>query len=715
MEDSPETADRFIDRELSWLSFNERVLQEAEDDSVPLLERLKFLAIFSSNLDEFFRVRVAALRTLVLLKRKKTRRLPIEPAELVDRIHQVVHLQQERFGAVFRNRILPALTELGVRLVDDPGDMPGGSEAAQAYFDERVLPLIEPAILGGGSRPFLKDHTVYLVAELWQGRGLSVGTELPSLAAVEVPSPPLPRFTNVCEVGGACYVMFLDDVIRHGLPSLFPEHEVGKAYAVKISRDADLHLDEEFSGSLREAIAKSLAKRESGMPIRFLYDQRAPHAMIRTLVTVLGLAEEDLFPGGRYHNLHDLAKLPVEGGPEHCDPPMDPLPHPALEEADSLFEVVAAKDRLLHFPYQTYDHVIDFFRQAAADPAVEEIWISLYRVADDSAIVSALIEAARAGKRVTAFVEVQARFDERANLAWTERMEEAGVATLHGTPGIKVHAKLALVCRREGDERRLYAYLATGNFNEKTARIYADHALMTADPRLTEEVLRVFRILSGGPEERPTFQHLLVAPFRLREELERLIGDEARAAESGRPAGIVAKMNSLEDPGIIRQLYAASRAGVPIRLIVRGICCLVPGVDGMSETIAARSLVDRFLEHSRIFLFHGNGEERLYLASADWMSRNLNRRVEVAFPIYDEDVREELRRVLDLQLADRRKARIIDERMENRLAAADVDPPVRCQVGTFEYLNRLLGGGEGDRSPLDYTSIPARPLEERGR
>ncbi len=698
--------DRFTDRELSWLSFNERVLQEADDPSVPLFERLKFLAIFSSNLDEFFRVRVAALRSLVLLKKKKVRKLPIKPAKLVDRIHRVVHLQQQRFGAVFRLGILPALETLGIHLVQGH-ELTGDQQTyLRRYFDRYVRPLLEPSVLGAGDSPFLKDHTVYLVAELWQGRRVLVGPEPPALAVVEVPSPPLPRFVSLPKEDGRRRVMFLDDVIRFCLPSLFPDHQLGEAYAVKVSRDADLHLDEEFSGSLRDAIAKSLKKRDSGMPIRFLYDQSAPHTMVRALKDFLRLAEEDLFPGGRYHNLHDLSSFPVEGDPKHSYPALAPLPHPTLAGPASIFETVAAKDRLLHFPYQSYGHLVDFLRQASEDASVDEIWISLYRVADDSEVVNALIEAARRGKTVSAFVEVQARFDERANLEWAERMEAAGIRTLHGSLAIKVHAKLALVRRKEEGGDELYAALATGNFNEKTARIYCDHALLTADPRLTEEVRRVFGILTGEVDRSVAFDHLLVAPFHLRDGLERLIDAEIEAAQAGRPAGIVAKMNSLEDGRMITVLYRASRAGVPIRLILRGICCLIPGVEGMSDTIVARSIVDRFLEHSRIFLFHHGGEERLYLASADWMGRNLNRRVEVAFPIYDPEVHREIMSVLRYQLLDDQKARVIEESQENRYVKKGDGPPIQCQIDTYRYLEGLLEGSAGEASTVDYTSNP---------
>ncbi len=442
------------------------------------------------------------------------------------------------------------------------------------------------------------------------------------------------------------------------------------------------------------------------MPVRFLYDQNAPHAMVRALKDFLRLAEEDLFPGGRYHNLHDLWSFPVEGDAEHSYPALEPLRHPTLDGAGSMFEIVAEKDRLLHFPYQSYDYLVDFLRQASEDDFVEEIWISLYRVADDSKVVNALIEAARRGKTVSAFVEVQARFDERANLEWAERMEAAGIRTLHGSPAIKVHAKLALVRRKEDGCDRLYAALATGNFNEKTARIYCDHALLTADLRLTEEVHRVFGILTGEVDRSANFDHLLVAPFHLRDGLERLIEDEIQAAQAGRPAGIVAKMNSLEDSRMIAALYRASRAGVPIRLVLRGICCLIPEVEGMSDTIVAHSIVDRFLEHSRIFLFHHGGEERLYLASADWMERNLDRRVEVAFPIYDQEVHGEIVRVLQYQLQDDQKARVIEGSRENQYVKKGDGPPAQCQIDTYRYLEELLEGGAEEISTVEYTSTP---------
>ena len=695
------TDERYVNRELSWLSFNERVLQEAESSSVPLLERIKFLAIFSSNLDEFFRVRVASLRSLLRLRRKKRKKKGLDPTKLLSEIHAVALAQQERFGRVFRDDILPGLQDVGVHLIGE-GEADAEDRAVmEGYFVEHVAEHLEPVILGQeDTPPFLRDHTSYLVAELQLGPGLGMGTAGPELGIVEVPSPPLPRFLSIPGTGEGPNIVFLDDVIRSNLHRVFPERLVAGAYAIKVSRDADLYLDDEFDSGLRQAIKKSLGKRATGAPIRFLYDMRSPNAIVTRLSTHFGLRRGDLIEGGRYHNLNDLAGLPVGDIPELEDAPLEPLPHPTLERGASSLDLIGAKDRLLHFPYQSYAYVLRLLQEATADPDVDAIWISLYRVSSQSEVVKALINAAENGKDVQAFVEVQARFDEELNLEWADRMERAGIHVIHGTRGIKVHAKLCLIRRKEGDARRMYALLSTGNFNEKTAHVYSDHGLMTADPRLTAEVHRVFRFLSGesadgGQKVEPEFEHLLVAPHHLRDRFNALIEAETEAARRGRPSGITAKMNSLQDRGIIDKLYEASAAGVPVRLVIRGICCLRPGVEGLSESIEVTSIVDRFLEHSRIFLFHADGAEKLYLSSADWMTRNLNRRVEVAFPIYDPDVREELFHVLDLQCADNTKARIIDEHQRNRFAQEIDGSAARGQFDTYRYLRELLADHPG--------------------
>ena len=689
------TKERYVNRELSWLSFNERVLQEAESSSVPLLERIRFLAIFSSNLDEFFRVRVASLRSLLALRRKKRKKKGLDPTALLREIHAVALAQQERFGRVFREEILPALADAGIDLVDERGVDGAHKAIIDDYFVEHVAAHLQPVIFGPeDSPPFLKDHTAYLVAELQPGSGIAMSAAIPELGVVEVASPPLPRFLSWSDPGERQCIVFLDDVIRLNLHRVFPEYQVEEAYAIKVSRDADLYLDDEFDKGLRKAIKKSLKKRETGAPIRFLYDVLTPGAMVTRLATHFRLREGDLIEGGRYHNLNDLAGLPVGDVPDLEFAPMEALPHPTLEGGAPILNLIRTKDRLLHFPYQSYGYVLRLLQDAAADPEVDAIWISLYRVSSQSEVVQALITAAENGKDVRAFVEVQARFDEELNLEWAERMEVAGIRVLHGTRGIKVHAKLCLIRRREGDTSRMYALLATGNFNEKTARVYSDHGLMTADPRLTSEVHGVFRLLFEEDVE-PEFEHLLVAPNHLRDGFNELIAAETEAARRGRRSGITAKMNSLQDRAIIDKLYEASAAGVPVRLLVRGICCLRPGVEGLSDSIEATSIVDRFLEHSRMFLFHADGAEKLYLASADWMTRNLSRRVEVAFPVYDPDVREELQQVLNLQRADNTKARIIDEHQRNAFARDTGGAMARSQFDTYRYLRELLADHSG--------------------
>lgn len=676
----------FVNRELSWLAFNERVLQEAQDPRVPLFERLKFLSIYSSNLDEFFRVRVASLRSLLRLKKKAVDKLGLHPAELLTQIHETVTAQQEEFGRIFRRNVLPELEKHGIRLVDETAVSDDQRAYLRQYFDENVRRHVHPYVLGSQRTPFLENRQVYLAVELWpKGQGLDLSAEEPRVGLVEVPSPPVERFVWIPSEDDRQHVLFLDDVVRAALPDLFSGFDVGSAYAIKLSRDAELYLDDEFGDNFVEQIRKSLKKREKGLPCRFLYDLHASYRIIAYLKEAFDLADEDLVLGGRYHNLHDLRDFPSFGLEGVKYRRMPPLPHPDLEDAPSIFDAVAQKDRVVHYPYQKFDYVRRFVEEAAQDPAVESIWITLYRTGSNSDVVNALLDAARRGKKVTAFVEVKARFDEASNLEWAEQMEAAGVRTLYSFPELKVHAKLLLVGRREDDAHRWYTYLGTGNFNEVTARVYADHGLFTADQRIAAEVRRVFSFLEGEDQE-PYFEHLLVAPFHLRKSLYRLIDGEIEAASRGDQGRILAKMNALEDEKMIRKLYEAGQAGVDVELVVRGICCLVPGVEGLSENIRAYSIVDRFLEHARLYIFHNGGDELYYLASADLMKRNLNRRVEVAFPIYDPDVRRELRQILELQRRDNTKARVIDAKQSNEYVAGSGEEPVRAQTDTYELL-----------------------------
>jgi polyphosphate kinase len=680
----------FINREISWLAFNGRVLQEAKDPRVPLLERLEFLAIFSSNLDEFFRVRVASLRSLLRLKKAKRKKLGFRPSRLLREIHRIVHLQQEAFGNILRGEILPGLGEKGIFLLDDQTLSDPQIEHLRREFEGRLREHLEPSILAEGEPPpFLTEGQIYLVAELWPALERSMAWERPEYGMVVVPSPPLPRFLLL--PGEGVNVLFLDDAIRLFLGDIFPGYEVGSAFAGKLSRDAELYLEEEFEGDLMQRIRKSLKKRETGLPSRFLYDLQAPYALIAFLKNHLGLEDEDLFPGGRYHNLQDLFKFPEPKDTEGLRrSPLPPLPHPDLAGVPSLFEALARKDRILHYPYQSMEYVLHFLEEAARDPSVDRIWITLYRVATDSRVVKALIQAAERGARVVAFVEVKARFDEARNLDWAQAMARAGVKILYDLPGLKVHAKLALISRIEGGTPRLYAYLATGNFNEKTAAVYCDHGLLTADERLTEEVKEVFRYLEGEVHE-PRCTHLLVAPFTLRKGLTDLLAAEALAARERAPSGVVLKMNSLADEGMMYALREMGRAGVPGSLIVRGICRLPLGADPETNSLRGRSIVDRFLEHARIYRFVNRGDSLLFLSSADLMKRNLDHRVEVAFPILDPDVREELEHSLHLQLSDNTKARVLDRSQKNHYVGRRAgEPRVEAQAGFYYWLEGRL-------------------------
>ncbi|MCH7532799.1 MAG: polyphosphate kinase 1 [Gemmatimonadetes bacterium] len=681
----------YVDRETSWLQFGHRVLQEASDPSVPLLERLFFCGIFSSNLDEYFRVRVASLRSLLRLGKTDVARLGISPHRLLHDIHQIVLQQQEQYGSIIGD-IFAELKTAGFARVDEGSVAAAHHDFLAELFAEQVRPLVEPFMLQGeDGPPFLDNNQVYLVIELFEKGREVLESWTPEYALLKVPSDSLPRFITLPARGDTHEVMFLDDLIRYNLDQIFPKYEVGRSYAVKLTRDAELHVEDEFEGDLVEAIRKSLKNRDRGVPSRFLYDMRTPYVLIHRLQHGLGLQEEDLVLGARYHNLKDYLGFPRFGRKDLSYPDWPTLPHPVFDGVDSVMAAVRDRDQVVHTPYQSFDHFVRFLDEAAEDPDVEELWLTVYRVARDSDVLTALIRAAHAGKNVTVFMEVQARFDEESNLHWADQLEAAGVRTLYSMQGLKVHAKIALVATRDGDERSLYAYVGTGNFNEKTAGVYADHGVYTCDERITKDVEQVFRFLAGEIEE-PTTEHLLTAPLTLRKGFYELIEREAQAAREGKPSGMTLKMNALEDKKIIKRLYDASVAGVPIEIIVRGICRLVPGVPGQSDTIRVRSILDRHLEHARIYAFHNGGDEIIYLASADWMKRNLSRRVEVALPVYDPEIKRQLRRLLDLELADNTKARWIDASGANVYVQADGKPRVRSQEAFRDFLAELAPG-----------------------
>ncbi|PLX31536.1 MAG: polyphosphate kinase 1 [Ignavibacteria bacterium] len=672
----------FFDRELSWVAFNGRVLQEAAAPSVPLYERLKFLAIYSSNLDEFFRVRVAGIRSLMSLKKSKREKLALDPAELLQRIYQAVDRQQEEFGRIFRE-LLQELEAHGVMLIREEEAL---SEKQmiflREYFREKISAFIESEILDDEDSAFLRNRALYFTVAL---RHLK-DEDRQEVGMVTIPSDACSRFIELPAPEGEHHIIFLDDAVRFNLVSLFPDHDVVGAYAIKLNRDADLHIEDEFAGDLVKKIHQALQRRETGVPARFLYDPAMPADLLTSVRKRFGLKKEDLFPGGRYHNFHDFFGFPNPLGAVVRDEELPALGYPPFDAAESMFDAVAERSHLLHFPYMRYGPVVRFLEEAASDAHVEQISITLYRVASHSAIAEALIAAAESGKKVNVFMEIKARFDEEANIYWSEKMKEAGVNVMYSFPGLKVHAKLYHIVRRESGKKRGYAFLGTGNFNEKTAGLYCDHGYFTASPEVLKEVAAVFAILAKrkvGYE----FSTLLVAQFNLRREFNRLIDREIEHAKAGRQASIIMKMNSLEDPKIIRRLYRASQAGVRITLIIRGICCLVPGVPGISETIVVRSIVDRYLEHARVYVFGNDGDEEVWLASADMMRRNLNRRIEVAFPVREADLRAEILEIIRLQLADNSKARSIDSAQMNTFIRDDSGTTVRAQVDTWRFLH----------------------------
>ena len=677
----------FYDRELSWLSFNYRVLQEAKDSSVPLYERIKFLAIYSSNLDEFFRVRVASLRSLLNLKEKSRESLPFQPRILLKKIRETVHTQQEEFGRIYREEIIPRLNKENIFLVNDQTVNESQKEFIRNFYFDKVVPFVQPILLDKNKiSTFLHNRAIYLAVRL-KSKNNSNRTGRTKLqrfryAIVEIPADKLGRFVTLPPENGKQFVMFLDDIVRINLPILLPGYNIESSFSVKLTRDAELYIDDEFSGDLVSKIKKGLSKRKTGAPSRFLYDQEMPADFLKLLQDTLQL---DLIPGGRYHNFNDFFSFPKFNKPHLEYEPLPPQHCRDLDGVVSIFDVFSKKDILLSYPYQSYGYILKFLEEAADDVNVKSIKITLYRIAEDSLVIRSLVKAVENGKDVTVFVEVKARFDEETNFASADKLEKAGVKVFFSFPGLKVHSKLCLIERVEKSKTKFYCYLSTGNFNEKTARIYTDYGLFTANQDFGKEVGKVFKFLERKSEQEK-FKHLLVAPFNLRNTLVESIDGEIKNVQEGKAAEITLKLNSLEDKKMIKKLYEASQAGVKVKMIIRGICCLVPGLKGISENIEAISIVDKFLEHSRVYIFHNNGDKKYFLSSADWMKRNLSRRVEVAFPVYDKEIQKRLQKMIDLQWNDNQKARIIDQKQSNEYKSTSEEKKIRSQYEIYKLL-----------------------------
>ena len=684
-----ENSYKYFKRDVSWLSFNYRVLLEAEDDTLPVYERIKFLSIYSSNLEEFYEIRVAEHRG-VIMKKNFTEESGDEAEEVLTEITNEVNRQQREYYRIFSEKILPELNRQNIYLYQGSEPEPFHEEFVHNFFNEEVFPFLSPVMIQAGDiRTFIRDRRLYLVIRMVKkSKRKPEGDQAPEYhyALMKIPYAKVPRFIELPQHEGKFYIMFIDDIIRANLVNIFPGYIIDSCYSIKISRDADIYLENE-KGNIVESIRKKVKKRKIGALSRFMYDRAMPDDFLSFICEAFGITRDDLVVGGRYLNLQDLAKLPNPKGKELEQKIPTPMRVPYLDEKGSVFRAVKKKDILLHFPYQSFDYLIRFLMEAAFDPKVDEIKITQYRVAENSAVINTLVSAAQNGKKVTVFVELKARFDEENNMSTAERMEQAGIRIIYSIPGLKVHAKVAVIIRKDpddGNKRRDFAYLSTGNFNEKTARVYSDMALLTCNDEIITDINKVFAVLEGKMAE-PTFRHLLVARFNMVPELIRMIHREIEHVKLGRKGRIVLKMNGLHDQNMINELYHASENGVEIDLIVRGICCLVPG-QPYSANIRITRIVDMFLEHSRIWYFYNDGKEDVYLTSADWMRRNLNRRIETAFPILVPEIKQEVIDILKIQMRDNVKACLIDEQLHNNFKHNEEPVKVRSQLAIYEYL-----------------------------
>lgn len=682
---------QYFKRDISWLSFNYRVLMEAEDDTLPIYERIKFLSIYSSNMEEFYEIRVAEHRG-VIMKKNYTDESSEEAEATLAAITNEVNWQQKEYHRVFHHVILPELERQGIHLYQDSRLEPFHEEFVRNFFNEEVFPFLAPVVIQKDDiRTFIRDRRLYLVIRMKKKKTEQEEktAESPAFQYVlmKIPFSKVPRFIELPKHEGKSYIMFIDDVIRANLSSVFIGYEIDSCYNIKISRDADIYLEDETSSTIVENIRKKLKKRKIGALSRFMYDMDMPKDFLDFLCLAFSISQEDLVMGGRYNNLQDLIKLPNPGSKELEWKSPSPMRVPYLDEMGSMVRAVKKQDVFLHFPYESFDYLIRLLMEAAFDPKVDEIKITQYRVAENSAVINTLISAAQNGKKVTVFVELKARFDEENNMSSSEKMKQAGIQIIYSIPGLKVHAKVAVILRKDdgnGRKRKDIAYLSTGNFNEKTARVYSDMALLTSNPAIVQDINKVFAILEGKLES-PTFTHLLVARFNMVPELDRMIEREIEHVRAGRKGRIILKMNGLHDTHMINSLYRASECGVEIDLIVRGICCLIPNRP-YSRNIRITRIVDMFLEHSRVWYFYNDGEEEVYLASADWMRRNLNRRIETAFPVLDASIRQMIIDILHIQLKDNVKACWIDEKLQNVPKKDDSPVKVRAQMEIFNYL-----------------------------
>lgn len=677
----------YFNRDISWLSFNFRVLQEAMDKTLPLYERIKFLAIYSNNTEEFYQVRVSYYKQMLRHSSEFPRAhfRSIDPVGTIRHINEIVTNQQSIFHLIFEDEILPELRKNNIIVVNESDRLSAEQlDFISDVFYSNILTSIQPVLLVRKRvRPFLKTGHPYLALEMvtQENPGKKYGERY---GIVKIPTDHnISRFVELPSQDGKHYIMFVEDVIMRNIDAIFPGYKVKNWYSLKLTRDADMEYDDYEGEDLIDAIDRIRSVRSVGSPNRFQYDRSMPDKLLGYLTTSLNISKDLLVMGGNRHNFRDFFSFPNPVYPKLEIESLPPTPIPALANLKKpIATLISKKDYLLSVPYQPFEHYLRFLREASTDPTVKEIKATQYRVSDHSVVVNSLIAAAENGKRVTVFVELKARFDEEANLKWANEMTKAGIRIIYSIPKLKVHAKILLVIRKKGSKHGDQAYLGTGNFNEKTARLYCDHGLFTSNPEVVKEVKDLYKHLENQ-KIRPKFKHILVPGFNLVPTFLQLIEQEIKNVKAGRIGYILLKMNGLQDGEMVDNLYRASETGVKIDLIVRGVCTLKPN-QPYSKNIRVIRIVDRYLEHARVFVFMNNGDRQVYLGSADWMKRNLRRRVECIFPVYDPELKKELLDVLNIQLSDNVKACEMDDHLSNNRIITK-GPDIRAQIAIYEY------------------------------
>jgi polyphosphate kinase len=680
---------KIIPRDISWLSFNARVLQEAADTDVPIRERIRFLGIFSNNLDEFFRVRVATLKRMIQYGNKAKMHLEDNPEDILEEIQMTVLNQQNEFNRIW-DEILTEMKKQKIFLVTERDLTEEQQNFVRTFYEEEVSANVIPLMIESiPDLPYLRDKSIYL--------GVVMSKKESALkrmySIIEVPTRVQDRFVLLPSPDHEHHIILLEDVIRFNLPEIFSYfgYDNYSSGVFKVTRDAEIDIDNDISTTLIQKIEKGLKNRRKGKPVRFIYDKEMDPGLLEFLIRRFNLTKRDnIIPGGRIHNFREFMDFPkqVFNGESKRRKPID---HPALNDY-RVTDVVLQKDIMLHFPYHSFNAVIDLLREAAIDPDVTSIKVTCYRLARQSKVINALINAVRNGKQVTVMLELRARFDEEANLGWKERLEEEGVKVLIGIPGMKVHAKICVIRKRVEDRIVQYGFVSTGNLNEDTAKVYADHCLLTSNRNIMADVNRIFNYIEHyktGTHFLKACTTLLPSPNFVRRELIKMIHAEVKNAIRGNPARITAKMNSLSDEEIIRELYQAAKSGVEINLIIRGIFCMITESTRFDKPVKAISIVDEYLEHARVWIFHNAGKEKVFISSADWMIRNLDHRVEASCPIFDEDIKKELKDIINIQLHDNVKARLLNNELSNEYLQAD-GLQIRSQEETYNYLHNKI-------------------------